>query len=184
MPILPDEKEIPTFGDPLGADIATFEELPVLRRIRAPRDAVVKTIHVQPGQIVQRGTVLMALSSETLELQIIEVRGQLEMAEARLALLEQKRASAQRLVEQKAISQDSLLELQIEMQEAQAELKTRKSQYDLLARAQMDLTVLAPVEGKIYADNLEANLLGNPVFRGELLLEIISADENGKKENR
>jgi multidrug efflux pump subunit AcrA (membrane-fusion protein) len=158
--------------------------LAVLRRVLAPRDAVVKSIQVKSGQIVQKGDLLMMLSSETLEWQMIEVRGQLEVAEAKLAVLEQKRAFIQRLIEKQAAAQDQVLEIQAEVQVAQTELKTRKSQYDLLARATSELNVLAPVDGKIHAANLEANLLGNPVDRGDLLLEIISAEETGRRGNR
>lgn len=175
------------FGDPQlpprGFGNAGLQ-LPVLRRIRAPRDAMVKSIHVKSEQIVQKGEVLMVLTSETLEWQMIEVRGQMEIAEAKLLVVAQKLEFVKRLVEKNAASQEQFLEIQAEVQVAQAELKTRKSQYDLVTRSMSELNILAPVDGKIHAGNLEANLSGNPVDRGDLLLEIVSADETGKWENR
>jgi biotin carboxyl carrier protein len=184
----PEPRNLPTselppsnaFGDP----IEPINRLAVLRKILAPRDAMVKAIQVQDGQLVKKGDLLMMLTSETVEWQLIELRGQLESAEAKLALLDQKRASLQRLIQQNAASQEELAELQAEVQLAQVELKTGKGQYDIVARAQQGLNILAPVEGKIHAPYLEANLLGNPVHRGEMLLEIVAADGEDRTNNR
>jgi biotin carboxyl carrier protein len=167
-----------------GEPVAQLPNVMILRRVLAPRDAIVKSIQVQDGQLVKKGDLLMMLTSETVEWQLIELRGQLESAEAKLALLDQKRASLQRLIQQNAASQEELAELQAEVQLAQAELKTGKGQYDIVARAQQGLNILAPVEGKIHAPYLEANLLGNPVHRGEMLLEIVAADGEDRTNNR
>ncbi len=145
---------------------------------------MVKTIQVKPGQVVKKGDLLMVLTSEDLEWKMIEVRGQLETAEVQLSVLDRKVARVQRLIQSNAASQEQLEELQAEVLAAQVGLKTQKAQYDLVTRAQQELNVLAPVDGKIHAENLEANLLENPVDRGDLLVEIISAEENGRREGR
>lgn len=157
---------------------AQVEPSLLLRRILAPRDAMVKAVQVQPGQIVKKGDLLLILSSETLDWQMIELRGHLETAEAKLAVVNQKLANVQRLGQNNATPQQQFLELQAEVEISRVELKTRKSQYELLTRAQMQLNVLAPVDGRVHAENLDANLLGNPVNRGDLLLEIIAINEN------
>ena len=188
-PVPPKEKpKKAESNQPLGNDVATFEKRPILRRIFAPRDAVVREVHVKEGQTVKKGDLLVKFSSFDLEWQTVELQAELEKAEIRLSALTQKKADFERLNKEAALSKDRLAQLVTNITLAQIEQQTYKKQLDLLTGQRQELTVYAPVAGMIepvsYRDNLKAHLLDCPVNRGEYLFDIGPLPESKNKNKR
>ncbi len=166
-----------------------FEERPIQRRIFAPRDAVVREIHVKEGQTVKKGDLLVKLTSSDLEREIIKTEADLEKAKAKLSELQEKKAGMKRLSKKAELSRNKLLHVTTKLKLAEIKLSSYEEQLDLLTRSQKELMVHAPVTGVIeppswHEKNLKAHLLGCPVKRGEYLFDIGPLPEPKNKANQ
>ena len=97
--------------------------------IRSPVEAVIERVHVQRGDTVTRGQLLVTLASgpERAAVELAESRaqmqGELKAAEARLGIAQKKAARAEDLFKQSFISANARDEAQAELQLATEEVR-------------------------------------------------------------
>lgn len=97
--------------------------------IRSPVEAVIERVHVQRGDMVTRGQLLVTLASgpERAQLELAESRaqmqGEIKAAEARLDIAQKKATRAEDLFKQSFISTNARDEAQAELQLATEELR-------------------------------------------------------------
>ncbi len=137
---------------PLGVVAPAIVQYADLEHVRARTDGFVETVHVQAGQGVSRGDVLLKLKNEPLVA---------EWDQARLAL-ETSKIESRRLQ-----SEQHLAAAQVESENYQALSEREKG-----LREQVDgLTVRAAGDGMILSTGLD-DLVGRFVDAGDTLLEI------------
>lgn len=142
---------------------ATGRLLPSRRlQIHAPESGIVTLVAVRDGEPVSQGQLLMQLRSDELSLELETVLGQTAASEARLAAIEQLKASR---------SADIPL-LTAEQAELSAGMESLQLRRRLIERRLEALAVRAEFSGRVYADDVAEQLTGKPLQRGQLLLEL------------
>ncbi|MFM7055663.1 MAG: HlyD family efflux transporter periplasmic adaptor subunit [Planctomycetota bacterium] len=142
---------------------ATGRLLPSQRlQVHAPEAGIVTQVAVRDGAPVSQGQLLMQLRSDELLLELETVLGQTAASAARLAAIEQLKASR---------SADMAL-LTAEQAELSAGMESLRLRRKLIERRLEALDVRAEFSGRVYADDVSERLTGKPLQRGQLLLEL------------
>ncbi|WP_145053013.1 GAF domain-containing protein [Lignipirellula cremea] len=134
----------------------------------APMDGRVSELQVHSGGEFAAGAPLLRLVNDELEVQLVELRSQLEQSRASIRELQQR---ARKLVESDGISQTRAL-----LGKEQLQLKGLQQQLIALERREAGLLITAPKKGVVTTFNVELLLRERPVKRGEQLLELMAAD--------
>jgi multidrug efflux pump subunit AcrA (membrane-fusion protein) len=133
--------------------------------IFAPLAGIVATVHVREGQAVTTDTDLVTLRSPALELQISEVAGKRQTAEASLT-------SARALRLQVNATDADRARAGAQEEELKATLAGLAEQSAILEQQRMRLVVTSPQAGIISTRDVERRLIGRPVNTGDLLLNV------------
>jgi RND family efflux transporter MFP subunit len=165
---VPEARNLPRAAVVLMAQGATEDGTWVAATLQSTRTATmstrmaaqVKRVHVQEGQRVQAGTLLMALGDE-------DLRGQLRAAETGLATVEAYHRRIQALFAQKAATPTELEQAQAQLAQAQAGVSSLKAN---LAYTQ----IRAPFAGVIQSRKVNE---GDFVGPGTPLLEFVGEGE-------
>jgi multidrug efflux pump subunit AcrA (membrane-fusion protein) len=143
------------------------------QHVFAPLDGQVATIHVQHGQQVAAGEVLLELRSPELELELKRLQGEVEVTLKRISALEssllQLDVSAERDI-------NRMNQLAAEQEEARQLLASQRDQLALLDRQQEKLVLRSPLSGRVLTWDLEQLLSDRPVQRGQSLLSVANLD--------
>ncbi len=151
--------------------IATGSLEPTARReIFATVDGIVKKLHVNDGQTVKEGEVLLELENADLENQAESLAGQIQTASQRLASIQ-----AIRLSNMTDESQSSRMAL--EERQSQSELANLRAQQTIVQAQQKELLIKSPIDGEVIGWQLHRRLTDRPVSRGNLLISV--ADHDG-----
>lgn len=140
------------------------------QRICAMGDAVVETIHVEHGQHVRAGDVLMVLSDSNLEQQITTLVGRLAV------LAEQKMRLTEDMVDSSASDFDSFEKIQGQRAVVDEEITSVNQQLTLLRQTKESLTIRSDRDGVIDSWQIAKRFSGRPVSRGDSLMQVISHD--------
>ena len=141
-----------------------------VQRLTAPRDAVVKAIHVQHGQSVLRGDALVTLLDFDLEQQITRLIG-------RKAELVEKRAHSKKLLMAAKLGErNDGLQAQSELALTEEEIHWVEIELSQLQQIQSQLVIRADRSGTIDAWRLKERLDGRPLTRGDPLMQVIATD--------
>jgi len=143
------------------------------QHVFAPRDGQVAAIHVQHGQDVVSGEVLLELLSPELELERKRLQGEVAVSLKRISALEssllQLDASAERDI-------NRMNQLAAEQEEARQLLASQRDQLALLDQQQGELVLRSPISGRVLTWDLEQLLSDRPVQRGQALLSVANLD--------
>lgn len=150
----------------------------VEREIFATATGSVAEIHVEHGQQVKQGDVLIVLSDPELALKLQQVRGELAATRQRLAALAVTRTD-RKLTERET---EDRLPLSAEQRQLEERLATLQAQETLLAERHESLTLRSPIAGEALTPDVQSLLSSRPVERGQALLTI--ADVNSGWELR
>ena len=135
---------------------ASAELVPLEQRvIAAPRDGYIKSVVAGPGALVEAGDVLVTMDANELRLEMSRREGELASLSAEM------RASMAKGDRQQMI----MLAADIDKAEAQLALAETHLQRSV---------VRAPVDGLVVSNDL-AQMVGAPVSRGQMLLELAPA---------
>lgn len=153
---------------------ARGELQPVIRRdVFGPLDGgKVRKIHVEHGQSVTAGELLLELDNVDLKARKAEIEGQIEATEevlnSRNVLLN---SSGQ------ALPWADEVRITGERDQAQAQLKSLHEQWILFEQKELELEVLSPISGIITTWDVERTLKSRPVQPGNVVLVV--ADPSG-----
>lgn len=139
------------------------------QNIFATADGIVDQILVQQGEQVQTGTTLVVLRDSDLELEFSRVRGEIQTAQKRLAVIQAARLELNP-TDANALQQAN--RLTAEQEELNERLKSLHNQRALLKQQQDALTLKSPLPGEVLTWDLQEKLLARPVQRGQQLLTV------------
>lgn len=139
------------------------------QNVFASADGVVDQILVQQGEQVQQGASLIILRDSELELEFSRVRGEIQTARKRLAVIQSARLELNP-TDANALQQAN--RLTAEQEELNERLKSLHDQRELLKQQQDALTLKSPLPGEILTWDLREKLLARPVQRGQRLLTV------------
>ncbi len=146
---------------------------PVIQReVFAPWDGDVVDVYVESGARVAAGTPLLLIDSDDLDAETIAARNAVREKE--------KLADALRVQFQAALEKadrEEQVRVQGELAKARIELNSAEEKARVFDERMTKLTVCAPIDGVVATYQLKQNLLGRPVRRGEVLVEVM--DDNG-----
>ncbi len=135
-------------------------------RIYAPENGIVSIVAVRDGEDVTAGQLLVRMRSDDLAIELESVLGQLAASEARLASIEQLKASQ---------SADAGM-LSAEQSEISAGLDSLRLRRRLLESRLASLEVRAEFAGRVYADEAAERMAGRPLQRGQFLMEVANPE--------
>jgi hypothetical protein len=127
------------------------------------------------GNITSPGTLLARLKSTDLDMKYNSLFGEREKEQ-------RKFASLRDLTTGSGLSLQDKAKYMTEMEICDLQIKHYNEQLWYLDLQRQDLNVYAPISGEIMDWNLESRLLGRPVRRGEMLMEIADLAEPWKLE--
>ncbi|MCA9017727.1 MAG: efflux RND transporter periplasmic adaptor subunit, partial [Planctomycetaceae bacterium] len=139
------------------------------QNIFATADGIVDQILVHQGEQVQAGTTLIVLRDSDLELEFSRVRGEIQTAQKRLAVIQAARLELNP-TDVNALQQAN--RLTAEQEELNERLKSLSDQRALLKQQQDALTLKSPIPGEVLTWDLQEKLLARPVQRGQRLLTV------------
>ncbi|TWT49216.1 hypothetical protein Pla22_44080 [Rubripirellula amarantea] len=137
-------------------------------RLTATRDAIVDQVHVEHGQSVQRGDLLLSLVDPSLEQKMTELVG-------RRAVLVQRHASlTESIVDGSSRDFDQIEKVQGQRGVVEEEIASVDQQMRLLSELRGSLQLRSDRDGIIDAWQVQERLANRPVHRGEPLLQVVS----------
>lgn len=137
------------------------------REVFAPDDATVASVLAVHGDMVRQGELLIELSSPELDLELGRVTGELRTAQQHLQSLEAQLWNAE-------FDDDAMAEIQLsaQQQRLQQQVQGLQEQLRLLKREQQELSVVAPIDGRVQTWNASQVLANRPVRRGQSLMTV------------
>jgi multidrug efflux pump subunit AcrA (membrane-fusion protein) len=151
--------------------VATGRLEPTLRReVFAPIDGLVESLHVVDGQKVQPGDLLFTLENADLESQADALASEIQTATQRLRSL----ATIQ-LTESGhggGIGTPASIRGVMEQRQLTSELANLRRQQSIVQKQLEKLSITAPIQGQVVAWQLDRQLRGRPVDRGDRLVSI------------
>ncbi len=141
----------------------------IRRQIFANLDGTIQSLHVQDGDRVRAGDVLLELENAEIGSQAESIAGELQTTMQRLASVRSLRLSGDN-----EPNRDS--QLALEQRQLESELENLKSQQTIIDKMRGDLKVTSPIDGRIVAWQVRERLLNRPVSRGNLLLTIVDEE--------
>ncbi len=146
--------------------IATGSIEPTTRReVFATIDGIVKKLHVEDGQLVKAGDVLLELENPELEKHAESLAGEIQTASKRLSSIQAVRLS-------QGVDPSQSSRLALEERQLQSELANLRAQQDILRTQQAELLVTSPIDGTVIGWQLRRRLADRPVSRGNLLVSV------------
>ncbi|QDT28083.1 HlyD family efflux transporter periplasmic adaptor subunit [Gimesia panareensis] len=145
----------------------------IQREVFTNWEGEVVAIHVESGQRVKKGDLLVEIRNEDLKAQAVDAENRLnELLLSKLAI----NADLQSDTSSKRPVADNI-NLRGKLNETITQIKGTKRQLQILRERLDKLNVKAPIDGVVTTFQVEQLLINRPVQRGELLMEIM--DPNG-----
>jgi hypothetical protein len=143
----------------------------VQRRVFAPHDGEVVEVYVRDGQRVEVGQPLVRLRNDELAIRMLTARNELSERQQLHAALEAQEAEARRTA-----SPADQVRLRGRISQTAIEIEGLRQQLAALASQQAELVVKADIRGVIATFQPQELLVGRPVERGQLLVEVMDPD--------
>ncbi len=146
-------------------------------RLFAPAEGTVVDVHVSSGDRVSEGDTIAVLRSEKLELLQKDLEGELETAKTQLASLAALRSGTAT-----TSSRDSARSGSADEQLLKTQIAGLEKQLTLVHSQIQQLTVVAPISGRVDRWNLKQSLLARPVTHGQYLADVVSTQQGWRIE--
>ncbi len=142
-----------------------------VRNLFASSDAVVRTLHVNDGDMVSQGALLVELENAELERQAEEISGEVHTVIEQIAAIDAVLVSSQRQRQQ--VSEGD--EMAIERRHLQAQLESLRAQQSVIAAEQKRQSIYSPIDGQVVGWRLRERIEHRPVSRGHRLFAIVDS---------
>lgn len=174
------ERELPAVEAILASAEATEapETVTLYGSVEADRQAVVSTrvmatvtaVHVQAGDPVRRGRLLLELDPQAVRGQTSQARGALAQAQAALALAERNYRRFEELAQTNAASELELDQARMHYEQAQGAVEQAEGAVSSASSMEEDARITAPFDGRVARRMVEVGDLAAP-GRPLLILE-------------
>ena len=159
--------------------VADGKLLPEIRqRVFARLDGTIDKVHVTHGAMVEQGTVVAEQRSNALDAEMAQFDSELEKIKEQIATAKKRRAML--LDPRSGAREVDLAEVNGQLAALDKELEGLEKRRALLAEKRQDLTITAPINGRVTTWRVAERIEGRPVSRGQQLMEI--ADPSGRWE--
>jgi biotin carboxyl carrier protein len=146
---------------------------PVVRRnVFAMLDGEVRQILVEDDSAVKKGQLLVVEDSRELEKELVTTRGELLRTAAEI-----KSTSSQSIRDDEEVSQSDRNQQVARLSQLETNVTSLREQLKLLTEQQEKLKITSPIDGQVVEWRLQETLLGRPVTKGQVLMEV--ADPEG-----
>jgi len=142
--------------------------------ISAEVSAVVQTIHVDVGQRVMKGDLMLELNPSDYQLNLKQAEANLASSQARLSQAEAKLKRAQKLGDNQYISADELLERETDVMVSKAQIQADEVAVAIARRNLEKCSIRAPFNGVV--GERMANV-GSFVRNGDPLIAVTQVDQ-------
>ena len=150
-----------------GTVVATGTVEPIRQvNLSPPQPGIVAAIHVEEGDQVHEGQVLVVMDGGDLPIRIKERQALLTQAEEELALREEELIRQHGLVEAGALSQLELSQLESRHRSQQSQVLASQQRLQELLQEQQELAVQAPFDGLVMERFAEARSYVTPSGTG------------------
>jgi RND family efflux transporter MFP subunit len=140
----PEQREITRFADYTGTTRAV-EAVDVRARVQG----FLQSIHFEPGDFVDKGTLLFIIDPKPFEVALESAQAKLARARAQLELAKAELGRREQALETRAISELEVIQTRAQRDQARADVRTAAA---AVADTQLDLDyahVKAPIEGRV-----------------------------------
>ncbi|CAO5681578.1 MAG: Macrolide export protein MacA [Holosporales bacterium] len=176
--VMPSHSSMPSYKIDLQD---TFDLKPVSARVdsqhrtyaRSRVNGTILSIHVQEGDKVNEGDILLRVVDSKIIPQIEAIDAQIKTAQDQLTLAQTDFDRAQALKESKVISQADFDKKQTAFNVAQNTLKNYQAQRETLITQQQEGHILAPISGKVLTIPVT---VGSVMMMGENAVELAGGD--------
>lgn len=144
----------------------------VQRQVFAHIDGEVEEVMVKHSQVVQKDQPLVRLRNRDLEIEMTQVRGQLQETQQQIIAFRDLSGKVTDPIERRR--------LDFQRREYEVRLTALTAQEQLLAEKQSKLILRSPIDGVVMTWDLQKNLRARPVVTGQVLVTV--ADPNGEFE--
>lgn len=144
----------------------------ILKRVFAPFDGEVREIKVEDDSQVTKGQLLVVEESRELEKEIVSTRGELLRTEAEI-----RSTTSQSIDNDDEVSQTDRNQQVARLSQLAENVRSLKKKLELLTQQQGLLQITSPIDGQVVEWRLQETLLGRPVTKGQVLMEV--ADPKG-----
>ncbi|MBA4020495.1 MAG: hypothetical protein C0483_25320 [Pirellula sp.] len=145
---------------------------PVVRQhVFAPLDGTVHTIHVQHGQRVEAGQLLLELRNTDLDVALADVVGKRTAAGEQLLSVERALYD-----DSTKLGGEERHRLAGQRSDLKQQLISLDEQLRLLRRKREQLRVVSPIAGEVTTWNVEQLLQSRPVRQGQVLVDVAAID--------
>lgn len=136
------------------------------RQVFAPIDGEVVEVNADHRQLVNEGDVLVRLRNHELEIQLNEIKGQIQTTLAELG-----RVQAQ-LRRSQGLKDTEVRALESEQTELEVKLEVLQDREALQRKRAEDLEIRAPIDGMVVSWDVEKTLRSRPIMTGQVLMEV------------
>lgn len=157
--------------------------------LEALKEGKITEVFVKEGESVQKGQVIARIVNPRDEREIVEVKGESKLVQARLAVLDAKRIyqleryeEDKRLAEKKVISQDEFQKTELSFRTLEEERQVLKTELASLGEKLLAIekernegVVTAPISGSVISDIQEK--YGTYAAKGDFLLTLASPEQ-------
>ena len=146
---------------------------PVVRRnVFAMLDGEVHQILVEDDSAVKKGQLLVVEDSRELEKELVTTRGELQRTEAEI-----NSVRSQSIDDDEEVSQADRNQQVARLSQLETSVLSLREQLKLLTEQEAKLKITSPIDGQVVEWRLNETLLGRPVTKGQVLMEV--ADPKG-----
>jgi hypothetical protein len=146
----------------------------VQRQVFAHVDGEVEAVYVDHGDTVTAGQPLVKLRNRDLEIEITNVRGELEKVREQLLSVSYQL----RLTRDEA----ERLRIQVQQREYEVSQQSLERQLNLLLEKEQQLMRVSPINGIVMTWDLEKNLRLRPIVTGQLLVTVADPEQDWELE--
>jgi biotin carboxyl carrier protein len=146
---------------------------PVIRRnVFAMLDGEVREIKVEDDSQVKKGQLLVVEDSRELEKELVTTRGELLRTEAEI-----RSTTSQSIDDDEEVAQNDRNQQVARLSQLEENVRSLRKKLELLTEQQGLLQITSPIDGQVVEWRLQETLLGRPVTKGQVLMEV--ADPRG-----
>lgn len=143
------------------------------KSVFAANDGVITKLHVEHGDHVRTGELLVEMSSNEIESGLGLLKGDIETERKRLSAIEAVKSSIDRGTRE---GQRELGRLSSQEIESQQQIENLNIELTQLEMEKQRLQLKSPLDGIVVTRDVKAKLLDRPVDRGSSLLQLIASD--------
>ncbi len=140
-----------------------------VRNLFASADGVVTKLHVNDGDFVANGDILVEIENAELQRQTEEIAGEIRTTTEKLSAVDAVLVAGSRAIQTAPVGE----QMTIERRQLQTQLESLKAQQVVIFAEQERQTIHSPIAGQVIGWRLSQRLEQRPVSRGHRLFSVV-----------